>query len=85
MIELLEEKLEVNGTSDPGSQVSLINPKLIKINKEKKDINKIILKTNNGMTQIKNLIRIKLKIFEIEEYVDVFIVEKEDFKDLIIG
>lgn len=64
---------------------SLINSKLIKINKETKDINKICLKTANGVTQTKGLITIKLKIFEIEEYVDVFIIEKEDFKGFIIG
>lgn len=63
---LLENKLEVNGTYDSGSQVSLINLKLIKMNKEMKDINKIFLKTANGVTQTKGSITLKLKIFEIE-------------------
>lgn len=82
---LLEGKLEVNGTYDPGSQVSLINSKLLKIKNEIEDVNKIFLKTVNGVTKTKGLITIKVKIFEIEEYIDVFIVERNDFEDFLIG
>lgn len=73
------------GTYDPGSQVSLINSKLVKIKKETEDVNKISLKTVNGVAQTKGLITIKVKIFEKEEYTDVFIVERDDFEDFIIG
>lgn len=82
---LLEGKLEVNGTYDPGSQVSLINSKLVKIKEETEDINKIFLKTVNGVTQTKGLVTIKAKILDREEYIDVFIVERDDFEDLLIG
>lgn len=82
---LLEDKLEVNGTYDPGSQVSLISPKLIKIKKETEDVNKIFLKTVNGVTHTKGLVTIKAKIFDMEEYIDVFITEKDDFEDFLIG
>lgn len=83
---LLEDKLEIDGTYATGSQVSLINSKLVKIKKEKsEDINKIFLKTINGVTHTKGLITIKLKIFDIEKQVDVFIVERDDFEDFLIG
>lgn len=82
---LLEENLEINGTYDPGSQVSLINSKLVKIKNKTNDVNKIFLKTVNGVTQTNGLITIKIKIFEKEEYIDVFIVERDDFEDFLIG
>lgn len=82
---LLEDKLEIKGTYDPGPQVSLINPKLIKIEKKTEDVNKIFLKTVNGVTHTKGLVTIKIKIFDIEEYIDVFITERDDFEDFIIG
>lgn len=82
---LLEGKFDVNGTYDPGSQVSLINSKLVKIKEKTEDANKIFLKTVNGVTQTKGLVTIKVKIFEREEYVDVFIVERDDFEDFLIG
>lgn len=70
---LLEENLKVNGTYDPGSQVSLINSKLIKIRKNTEDVYKIFLKTVSGVTQTKGGVTIKVKIFEKEEYIDVFL------------
>lgn len=82
---LLEGKLEVNGTYDPGSQVSLINSKLVKLKQQTEDVNKIYLKTVNGVTQTKGLVTIKVKIFEKEEFIDVFIVERNDFEDFLIG
>lgn len=60
---LLEGKLKVNGTYDQGSQVSLINSKLVKIKKKTEDVTKIFLKTVNGVTQTKGLVTIKVKIF----------------------
>lgn len=82
---LLEDKIQINGTYDSGSQVSLINKRLISIRNDSEDTNRILLRTVNGVTYTKGLIRIKVKIFDIEEYVDVFIVDKLDFEDFIIG
>lgn len=82
---LLEGHLEVEGTYDPGSQVSLINSKLIKIKENRIDKNKIYLKSVNGVTKTKGLITIKIKIFDTEEFVDVFIVENDDFQEFLIG
>lgn len=81
----LEDKLEVNGTYDPGSQVSLINAKWVKINNNRKDVNKIFLKSVNGVKHTDGLVTIKIKILDIEGEVDVYIVEREDFEDFIIG
>lgn len=79
---VLEDKLEVQGTYDPGSQVSLINAKLVRIKEKKNDVNKIYLKSVNGVGTTKGLITIKVKIFDIEKEMDVYIIEEEDF---IIG
>lgn len=82
---LLEDKLEIQGTYDPGSQVSLINSRLIKIEGKKNDVNKIYLKSVNGVGTTKGLITIKIQIFDIEKEMDVYIVEEENFQDFIIG
>ncbi|KAI4475355.1 hypothetical protein M0804_014351 [Polistes exclamans] len=47
-------------------------------------MNKTSLKTINGMTQTDGLVTIKIKIFEIEKEVDVFVVKSDDFKDFLI-
>lgn len=82
---LLEEKLEINGIYDPGSQISIINPKFIKIKEEKKDLNKVTLKTINGVTETKGLVSIKIKIFEIEKKIDVYIMDSNNNIDFLIG
>lgn len=82
---LIENKLEVNGTYDSGSQISLINSKLIKIMEGKKDVNRVYLRSVYGVKSTKGLITIKIKILDIEKKVDVFIIEREDFEDFIIG
>jgi len=46
---LLDEKLEIYGTYDSGSQISLINAKLVKIINQNEDKNKILIKTVNGV------------------------------------
>lgn len=73
------------GTYDPGSQVSLINSKWIKIKETKEDVNKIFLKSVNGVNHTNGLVKLRIKIFDIEKEVDVYIVEREDFEDFIIG
>lgn len=63
----------------------MINKKIIKTINNNKDKNKIQLKTISGVSVTKGLTRIKLKIFNIEKKVDVFIVENENFHDFLIG
>jgi len=73
------------GTYDPGSQVSLINSKWIKIKNIREDVNKIFLKFVNGVNHTNGLVRIRIKIFNIEKEVDIYVVERENFEDFIIG
>jgi len=73
------------GTYDPGSQVSLINSKWIKIKNIREDVNKIFLKSVNGVNHANGLVRIRIKIFNIEKEVDIYVVERENFEDFIIG
>ncbi|GBO99431.1 hypothetical protein EVAR_76657_1 [Eumeta japonica] len=84
---------ELNDTTDlfneirkyEGSQISLINSRLIKVKEKKDNVNIAYMKTVNGVKKTDGLITIKVKIFDLEEEVDVHIVENEDFDDFIIG
>lgn len=58
---------------------------MIKIKGEKNDVNKIYLKSVNGVGSTKGLITIKIRIFDIEEEMDVYIVKEKTFQDFIIG
>lgn len=82
---LLEGKLEMYGTYDSGSQISLINAKLVRIINQNEDKNNILIKIVNGVKKTDGLVTIKIKIFDIEDEVDVFIVNREDFEDFLIG
>jgi hypothetical protein len=82
---LLDGKVEMYGTYDSGSQISLINAKLIRIINQNEEKNKILIKTVNGVKKTDGLVTIKIKIFDIEDEVDVFIVNREDFEDFLIG
>ncbi|GBP30827.1 Lactosylceramide 4-alpha-galactosyltransferase [Eumeta japonica] len=73
------------GSSCEGSQISLINSRLIKVKEKKDNVNIAYMKTVNGVKKTDGLITIKVKIFDLEEEVDVHIVENEDFDDFIIG
>lgn len=73
------------GTYDLGFQVSPINSKWIKINDNTRDVNKIFLKSVNDVNHTNGLIKVKIKILNIEREVNVYIVEREDFEDFIIG
>ncbi|GLV46046.1 hypothetical protein CBL_05133 [Carabus blaptoides fortunei] len=79
---LVENKIEIMETYDPGSQVSLINSKWIKIKDNSDDVNKIFLKSVKGVNHKNGLVNIK--IFNIDKEVDIYIVEREDFEDCII-
>lgn len=82
---IVENQIEIMGTYDPGSQVSLINSKWIKIKDNREDVNRILLKSVNGVNHTNGLIRIRIKILNIEKEVEVYVVEREDFEDFIIG
>lgn len=85
---LLNDTLQVSGIYDSGSNVSLINAKLLKI-QEKEKINEkqtAKLKTINGAKKTKGMVTLKIKIFNIERMMDVFVVDNENFHyDFLIG
>lgn len=79
--------MQIFGIYDSGSNVSLINSKLLKLKENKLDnSNNANLITINGVTKTSGLTTIKIKIFQIEEKVDVYIIDKENFQyDFLIG
>lgn len=84
---LLNRKLEIFGIYDSGSNISLINSKLLKLKDSKSNSkNNANLITINGVKKTSGLTTIKIKIFEIEKEVDVYIIDKDNFKyDFLIG
>lgn len=79
--------MEVLGIYDPGSNVSLVNSKLLKLKKSEKKYDKNAkLVTINGVKRTKGLTNLKIKIMEIEKHMDVYIVDGKEFKyDFLIG
>lgn len=76
--------METVGIYDSGANASLINSKLVKLRTEaKKDVKNTSLLTINGVKKTKGMINIKIKIFEIEENVDVYIVDDLEYEFLI--
>lgn len=84
---MLNEELQIYGIYDSGSNVSLINSKLLRIKNYDGEIrNNANLITINGVKKTKGLTTIKIKIFDKEEKADVYIIDGEDFKyDFLIG
>jgi hypothetical protein len=85
---LLNDTLEISGIYDSGSNVSLINSKLLclkknPINKNKKNAN---LKTISGVKKTIGMVTLKIKIFDIEKSINVFVIDGKDFDyDFLIG
>lgn len=84
---LINDILEVSGIYDSGSNVSLINVKLLNIkHKKSNNIEMVNLKTINGEKKTKGMVTLKIKIFDIEGIIDVFVVDNENFNyDFLIG
>lgn len=73
----INEKFNLKGIYDPGSQISLINSKLLKLKGADNGSNKANLATINGVQQAKGLTNLKVKIFEMEKNVDVYIIDEQ--------
>lgn len=85
---LLNDTLYVSGIYDSGSNVSLINAKLLNIQKKenKSDQHIVNLKTINGEKKTKGMVTLKIRILNIEKNMDVFVVDSENFNyDFLIG
>lgn len=83
----MEDKLNTFGIYDSGSNVSLINSKLIRLKQDgKSEYGNTKLMTINGVKKTIGLTTIKIKILDIEKQTDVYIVDGKDFKyDFLIG
>lgn len=78
------------GIYDSGSNVSLINSKLLQlkgdIDNDNGYIKNINLKTINGVKKTKGIVTLKIKIYNIEKNIDVFVIDEENFDyDFLIG
>lgn len=86
---MLNDTTEVLGIYDSGSNVSLINSKLKISRKRTKNRRSGGLTTINGEKNTEGIVNkkvLKIKIFEKEENMDVFVIDKKGFKyDLLIG
>lgn len=82
---LLNSQLETFGIYDSGSNVSIIHSKLVKL-KGEGNSRCDNLTTINGVKKANGLTTIKIKIFDIEENADVYMIDGEEFKyDFLIG
>ena len=79
--------IEVNGIYDSGSNISLINSKLIKMNEKKvSNSERRNIKTINGVRKTDGLICVKIKIFEIEKRKNLIVINSEYINhDILIG
>lgn len=65
MIELqitINNSFDINGVYDTGSNVSLINAKILKLKINKFEYKKVKLRTINGVNDTEHLIKLKAKI-----------------------
>lgn len=86
---VLNKNVEVAGIYDSGSNVSLINSRLLKINnKEASHPNSLNtnLKTINGVKKANGIITLDIAIFDMEKKMNVFVIDKENFDyDFLVG
>lgn len=83
---ILNDTLEVSAIYDSGSNVSLINSKFVYLKPKNDNMQKTSLRTINGVYKTNGMIQMKAKILNIEEYINVFIINNENFKyDFLMG
>lgn len=86
---VLNKNVEVFGIYDSGSNVSLINSKLVKINNKATNSNyssNTNLRTINGVKKANGIITLDITIFDIEKKMNVFVIDKDNFEyDFLIG
>ena len=73
----LQDTIEVMGIYDSGSNVSLINSKILKLKMGKtENVQSANLLTINGVEKTKGMVTMKVKIFDIEKIVDIFVIDR---------
>lgn len=82
----INNKFEVKGIYDTGSNVSLLNARVLKMKINIFDYKKVKIRTINGVNNTDHLVKLKIKIFNIEKDVNVLVINNENFKfDFLIG
>lgn len=83
----MNKNIEVFGIYDSGSNVSLINSKLLHINnKQSKYSCNTNLRTINGVKRAKGIITVDITIFNVKKKMNVFVIDNEHFDyDFLIG
>ncbi|KAK9882934.1 hypothetical protein WA026_023821 [Henosepilachna vigintioctopunctata] len=83
---ILNDKLKCTGIYDPGSNITLINSKLIKVTNSKENYFENKFNTIGGGGKTTGLIRLNGKILTIEKEINAFICNDKNFThDLILG
>ena len=76
------------GVYDSGSNVSLINSRLLslKSNPNKNNNSQANLKTINGVKKSTGIVSLKIKIFQKEKNMNVFVIDEQNYDyDFLIG
>lgn len=82
----MDDTLKCTGIYDPGSNITLINSKLIKVTNSKKNYIESKFNTIGGGGKTTGLIRLKGKILNIEKEINAFVCKDKNFThDLLLG
>lgn len=83
---LINDTLETSGIYDSGSNVSLINSRLLSLKKKPTNDKNAGLKTINGVKKSIGMVTLRIKIFEIEKHVNIFVIDEDNFDyDFLVG
>ncbi|KAK9885605.1 hypothetical protein WA026_012367 [Henosepilachna vigintioctopunctata] len=76
----------VTGIYDSGSNATLVNSKIIEEFKENIFQNKQIFRTISGVTCVDNIVKLPLKIHNIEKTIDAHVLKNDNFSyDILLG
>lgn len=84
---ILNKKKEIQGIYDSGSNVTLINSKILKdVGAEILRKNKQLFKTISGVQESNNKVSLVMKIHKIEKEVEAYIIKNDNFSyDILLG
>lgn len=83
---LINDTLETTGIYDSGSNVSLINSRLLSLKNIPTFDKNAGLKTINGVKKSIGMVTLKIKIFEIEKHINIFVIDEDNFDyNFLIG
>ena len=76
----IDKELKTDAIYDTGSNVSLINEKLVRILKKKSEKDEQVFKTINGANFTKNRVSLMLEIGDISRKVNLYTVKNDHFE-----